>query len=42
VVGYYWYSAIPNMREDWLRTLMTAFGEIVSQHALFRGIFGVI
>lgn len=40
--GSYWYSAIPNMREDWLRTLMTAFGEILSQHQFFRGVFGVI
>jgi hypothetical protein len=40
--GRYWYSAIPNMRQDWLRTLMTAFGEIVTQHVLFRGIFGAI
>jgi hypothetical protein len=40
--GSYWYSAIPNMREDWLRTLMTAFGEIVSKHEVFRGIFGTI
>ena len=40
--GSYWYGAIPNMREDWLRTLMTAYDQIVSQHELFRGIFGAI
>jgi hypothetical protein len=40
--GSYWYQAIPNMREDWLRTLMTAFAQIVAQHEVFRGIFGVI
>jgi hypothetical protein len=40
--GCYWYRAIPAMRQEWLRTLMTAFAEIVSKHAIFRGIFGVI
>ena len=40
--GSYWYSAIPTMREDWLRTLMTSFATIVAQHEIFRGIFGAI
>jgi hypothetical protein len=40
--GCYGYRAIPAMREEWLRTLMTAFVEVVSQHEIFRGIFGVI
>jgi hypothetical protein len=40
--GSYWYRAIPAMREEWLRTLMTAFAEIVSKHAIFCEIFGVI
>ena len=40
--GSYWYQAIPNMREDWLRTLMEAFDRIVRQHAVFREAFGVL
>jgi hypothetical protein len=40
--GTYWYSAIPNMRDDWLRRLMTAFDGIVREHAVFREVFGVL
>jgi Transposase DDE domain len=40
--GCYWYRAIPNMREDRLLPLMKAFGEIISSHATFREIFGLI
>jgi hypothetical protein len=40
--GCCWYRAIPNMREDRLLPLMKAFGEIVSNHAAFREIFGLI
>jgi hypothetical protein len=40
--GCYWYRAIPNMREDRLMPLLKAFGEIVSSHATFREIFGLI
>ena len=40
--GCYWYQAIPTMPEERLRILMKAFGEIVTKHAVFRDIFGVI
>ena len=40
--GWFWYQAIPNMREERLRLLMESFGRIVAQHALSREIFGVI
>lgn len=40
--GSYWYRAIPAMRESRFRDLMTAFANILCQHAIFRGIFGVI
>jgi hypothetical protein len=40
--GSFWYSAIPMMRQERLELLMTAFGEIVTQHALFRRTFGVL
>jgi Transposase DDE domain len=40
--GWYWYGAIPNMREEWLRPLMEAFGRIVRQQAVCREIFGII
>jgi hypothetical protein len=40
--GSYWFSAIPSMHDDRLEELMEAFGEIVSEHAVFTEIFGVI
>jgi hypothetical protein len=40
--GCYWYRAIPNMREERLVPLMTAFGEILTAHAAFSEIFGII
>jgi hypothetical protein len=40
--GVYWYHAIPNMRDDWFRDLMTAFARIVSSHRIFQEVFGVI
>ena len=40
--GSYWYSAIPAMREERLRDLMTAFENTIKQHEVFRGIFGAI
>jgi hypothetical protein len=40
--GSYWYECIPTMRDDWLRTLMTAFDKIVREHAVFRQAFGIL
>ncbi len=40
--GTYWYSALPNLREERLRPLMEAFGQIVSEHDVSREILGVI
>jgi hypothetical protein len=40
--GLYWYSAIPTMREAWLRPLMEAFDRIVAQHSVFQRVFAVI
>jgi hypothetical protein len=40
--GHYWYHAIPDMREDWLLTLMTAFDEVVREHAVFRTAYGIL
>ena len=40
--GTYWYGAMPNMREDWLRPLIEAFDRIVSQHQVFTKIFSAI
>jgi hypothetical protein len=40
--GWYWYGAIPNMREEWLRPLMEAFGRLVRQQAVCCKIFGII
>ena len=40
--GAYWYDCIPTMRDDWLRTLMTAFDCIVPKHAVFREAFRIL
>jgi hypothetical protein len=40
--GWFWYQAIPAMREEWLRPLMEAFGRIVREQAVCREIFAVI
>ena len=40
--GSYWYGCIPNMREDWLRPLMEAFGRLLSGLTVFEEVFGVI
>jgi len=40
--GTCWYRALPNMREERIVPLMTAFGKLVSDHAAFRDIFGII
>jgi hypothetical protein len=40
--GSYWYECIPTMRDDRLRTLMTAFDKIVREHAVFREAFGIL
>lgn len=40
--GCYWYMAIPNMREERLVQLMTAYGEILYEHEFIRELLGVI
>ena len=40
--GCFWFEAIPNMREDRLRMLMKAFGEVVREHQAIRSALGVI
>ncbi|AUX20783.1 uncharacterized protein SOCEGT47_012570 [Sorangium cellulosum] len=40
--GCYWYTAIPNMREERLVQLMTAYGEVLREHAVTREILGTI
>jgi hypothetical protein len=40
--GCYWYMAIPNMREDRLLRLMTAYGEVLREHEFLRELLGVI
>ena len=40
--GLYWYAAIPNMPDDWLRPLMDAFTCILQEHAILCAIYGVI
>lgn len=40
--GCFWYSALPNMKPDRARLLLAAFDRQVRQHAVFRGLFGVL
>jgi hypothetical protein len=40
--GLHWYGAIPEMREERLRSLMHAYAKILHEHAGLREIFGVI
>jgi hypothetical protein len=40
--GCYWYMAIPNMREERLLRLMTAYGEVLREHDVARELLGVI
>jgi Transposase DDE domain len=40
--GCCWYRAIPTMPQQRLTPLMKTFGEILSSHAAFRDIFGII
>jgi hypothetical protein len=40
--GCTWDMAIPNMREERLVLLMTAYGEVLREHAFMREILGVI
>ena len=40
--GTYWYGAIPEMRDDWLKNLMTAFNDIVREHAVFSEVYALI
>lgn len=40
--GCYWFEAIPNMRDDRLRLLMKAFGEIVREQQAISSALGII
>lgn len=40
--GVYWYSALPNMRQERLELLMPAYDEIIREHAVFKQVFGLI
>lgn len=40
--GCIWYQLLPTLRDDWLRPLMRRFGELVTQHAVFSELFGIL
>jgi len=40
--GIHWYMAIPNMREERLRLLIGAYGDVLREHALTRELFSVL
>jgi hypothetical protein len=39
--GLYWYGAIANTREDWLRPLVVAFNRLVTEHAYLSQLFAL-
>jgi hypothetical protein len=39
--GLYWFSALPTMREDWLRRLIEAFDRLVRENRFFSFVFGL-
>lgn len=39
--GLHWYQCLPNMREDWLQRLITAYDKIVREHAFFSYVFAL-
>jgi hypothetical protein len=39
--GRYWYGALPNMRDDWLEQLMTAYEKILRENASLGAIFAL-
>jgi len=40
--GCIWYQLLPTLRDDWFRPLMRRFGELVTQHAVFTALFGIL
>lgn len=40
--GLHWFRAIPNLRDERLVPLMREFGKLVTDHAAFRELFGLI
>jgi Transposase DDE domain len=40
--GIYWYGAIPTMRDEWLASLMAAFGRLVAKQRVFTQAFGIL
>lgn len=38
--GQYYYGAIPNMREEWLRPLVDRFGQMIQEQASLNMVFG--
>lgn len=40
--GCMWYQLLPTARDEWFRPLMRRFGELVTQHAIFSELFGIL
>ena len=40
--GSYWYDCLPTMRDDWFEMLMTAFEQVLNEHAAMSEILGAI
>ena len=40
--GFYWFMAIPNMKEERLERLVTAYAEVLQEHRFTREMLGII
>lgn len=40
--GCIWYQLLPTLRDDWFERLMRQFGELVSRHAVFTELYGIL
>jgi hypothetical protein len=40
--GWFWYGALPNMRDEWFDPLMRAFGRLVAEQRVFAQVFGLL
>ncbi|MEJ2147757.1 MAG: hypothetical protein P8020_21780 [Acidobacteriota bacterium] len=38
--GYYWHEKVPNMPDEQVVVLMSKFGELLQEHAVFTRLFG--
>ena len=40
--GCLWYQLLPTLRDEWLQPSMRRFSELVTRHAVFTKVFGIL